>query len=356
MEMQDLDPKDVLEVKDIIGILEAWRHVGGTVVRFRPIKEARQKILTSKTRARHPILLLTSEELIRDVSNKFFLFFSEEIVLFRMASKVPPGLEHFSRLNQAIWFHQPNTVSSTEPALILLVGWMDATPRHMAKYAAGYEKLYPSARILIITTTQIDAAFRTHTANLNRIKPALNVLYTLPPSAKLLVHFFSNGGGFTTTMIAKAYKERMGRTLPVTAMILDSSPGRATYEATVRAFSVALPNNIILRTIGNLILRIFFVLYKLGYLLQGKMDLVDQARMDLNDKSIFDTDAPRMYIYSVADNMVAWQAVEEHGDEAQSLGYTIDREKFLESGHAAHLLVDADRYWATVKRLWGSVS
>ncbi|KAE8452021.1 hypothetical protein EG329_002186 [Mollisiaceae sp. DMI_Dod_QoI] len=273
-----------------------------------------------------------------------------------MASKVPPGLEHFSRLNQAVWFHQPTTISSTEPDLVLLVGWMDATPRHMAKYAAGYEKLYPSARILIITTTQVDAAFRTHAANLNRVKPALDILYTLPTGAKLLLHFFSNGGGFTTTMMAKAYKEKMGQILPITAMVLDSTPGRATYEATIRAFSVGLPKNIFLRTFGVLFLHVFFVLYKVGYWLQGKSDLVDQARMDLNDKSIFDTDAHRMYIYSVADDMVAWESVEEHGEEAKSLGYTVDREKFLESGHAAHLLNDPDRYWATVQRLWRSVS
>ncbi|CZR66230.1 related to indole-diterpene biosynthesis protein PaxU [Phialocephala subalpina] len=273
-----------------------------------------------------------------------------------MTSKVPPGLEHFSRLNQAIWYHQPTTTSTTEPDLVLLVGWMDATPRHMSKYAIGYEKLYPSARILIVTTTQVDAAFRTHAANLKRVKPAVDILYTLPHDTKLLVHFFSNGGAFTTNMMAKAYKEKMGRALPITAMILDSTPGRATYEATIRAFSVALPKNIILRILGILFLRVFFILYKLGYWLQGKMDLVDKARMDLNDKCLFDIDAPRMYIYSVADDMVDWRFVEEHGEEAKSLGYTIDREKFLKSGHAAHLLIDPDRYWETVQRLWSSVS
>jgi hypothetical protein len=49
----------------------------------------------------------------------------------------------------------------------------------------------------------------------------------------------------------------MGRALPVTAVVMDSSPGRATYEATVRAFAVALPKNILVRLIGILVLRIF---------------------------------------------------------------------------------------------------
>lgn len=269
-----------------------------------------------------------------------------------MALKVPRGLEHFSRLNQSVWYHQPTSTSSTQPDLVLLMGWMDATARHLSRYTAGYEKLYPSARILVITTSQIDAAFRTHSANLKRVKPALDVLYTLQPGAKLLVHFFSNGGGFTTTMIAKTYKEKMGQALPVSAMVLDSTPGRATYKATVLAFSVTLPKNIILRTLGILAFSIFFWIYRFGYFIQGKMDLVDQTRTDLNDKTLFDTDAPRMYIYSVADPMVAWQSVEEHGEEARSLDYNVDREKFLNSGHVTHLLDDQDRYWATVQRLW----
>ena len=148
----------------------------------------------------------------------------------------------------------------------------------------------------------------------------------------------------------------MGQALPLTAVVMDSSPGRATYEATVKAFAVALPKNILARLIGILLLRIFYVIYQMVYWLNGQDDMVEQARKQLNSKALFDVDAPRMYIYSVADDMVDWRFVEEHGEEAKMLGYTIDREKFIESGHAGHMLVDEKRYWTTIQRLWSNVS
>jgi hypothetical protein len=275
-------------------------------------------------------------------------------------SKSPKALEHFSRLNQAVYLHQPpanaGTGTSNGPDLILLLGWMDASPRHLSKYTTGYEKLYPSARIVAVTTSAIDAAFRTHAANLNRVKPVLDILYTLPPDAKLLVHFFSNGGAFTNLLIAKTYQEEMGRPLPATAIVLDSTPGRATYAATIRAFSVGLPKNVIVRAICLLILRVAWALYLLSYIIRGAEDIVDQARRYLNDKTVFELDTPRTYIYSVADDIVEWQDVEEHAKDAQGLGYTVDLVKYQASGHAAHMMSDEKRYWAAVQRLWDSVS
>jgi hypothetical protein len=270
--------------------------------------------------------------------------------------KVPPGLEHFSRLNSSIWYYQPTSrTPSNDPDFILLLGWMNAQPRHIAKYTARYEKLYPSAQILAITTSSYDAAFATTAANIKRISPALETLYILPPNSKLLLHFFSNGGGFTTALFAKCYKEKMGRPLPVTASVFDSSPGKVRWQALARAFAVALPKNIILRTIGILLLQFIFPLFKLGNLLTGQEDLVEKTRRELNDKTLFNLNAPRVYIYSIADDMVAWQDVEEHGDEASNLGYTVNQEKFLTSSHAGHLIEDPKRYWRIVQRLWSMI-
>ena len=192
-------------------------------------------------------------------------------------------------------------------------------------------------------------------ANVKRIGPILEVLYKLPPDAKLLLHFFSNGGSFTSILIARKYREKMGKLLPTTVVILDSTPGRVTYEATVRAFAVALPKDPVIKVIGILGIRIFFWLYYFVYLLSRKLDLVAQARKDLNTKTLMDADTPRLYIYSEADDMVAWQFVEEHIEEAKNLGYRVDREKYLESSHCGHMMTDEKRYWTAVQRLWSTV-
>jgi hypothetical protein len=272
-------------------------------------------------------------------------------------SQIPPGLEHFSRLNASIWYHQSTArTPSKDPDFVLLLGWLDAKPRHIAKYASGYKKLYPSASILAITTSTYDAVLSSNAANIKRISPALDILYTLPPNAKLLLHFFSNGGGFTTVCIARCYMKEMGKALPVTATVFDSVPGYVRLQAQARAFMVGMPKNMILRAIVALIWYISYPFFKLKYLLTGTVDVVKDMRLATNDKSLFDLDAPRVYIYSEADDMVEPKDVEEHADEAKALGYTVSREKYLTSGHAAHMIQDPKRYWGIVQRLWSTVS
>ena len=157
-------------------------------------------------------------------------------------------------------------------------------------------------------------------------------------------------------IIARKYQEKMGKPLPTTAVILDSTPGKATYEATVRAFAVALPKSLVVKALGISILRIFYWLSRLYYFVMGEFDLVERVRLDLNTKSLVDVETPRLYIYSEADDMVAWQFVEEHIEEAKKQGYVVDREKFLESSHCGHLMIDEKRYWEAVQRLWSKVS
>ncbi|KAF4635038.1 hypothetical protein G7Y89_g3073 [Cudoniella acicularis] len=272
--------------------------------------------------------------------------------------KKATGLDHFSRLNPAVFLHQPTTTSKThDPDLILIAAWMDASPRHISKYAGIYEKLYPSARILVVTTNSLDAAFRSKAANENRVKPILEILYTLPADTKLLLHFFSNGGTYTSTIIARKYREKMGQPLPVSAIVLDSCPGHPIYEATVRAFTVGLPKGLLAQTIGVSVFRVFLFLYMAVHVLLRKKNVVERAREELNDKTLFELDAPRMYVYSIADEMVEWKDVEEHADDARSRGYTVEiMEKYIESGHAAHMVSDEKRYWSAVQRLWSTVA
>jgi hypothetical protein len=138
-----------------------------------------------------------------------------------MSSAIPTGMFHFLRLNNAVYLHEPTEKrkSSDEPDLILLVGWMGASLRHLTKYKTSYERLYPSARILVVQTEAVHF-FLTRSGNLKRVAPVLEVLYGLPPGSRFLLHFFSNGGAWTTSTIANAYQEKTGRPMPANAMIL----------------------------------------------------------------------------------------------------------------------------------------
>ena len=269
------------------------------------------------------------------------------------------GMEHFTRLNASVYLYEPTSTYgklSNAPELILIAGWMNASLRNLAKYTSGYEKLYPSARIVIITTSTLNAALSTHAANLKRIAPVLELVYGLPSNAKLLLHCFSNGGGWTTTLLAESYRMRTGRPFPAIAMVMDSTPGKNSYKATVGAFVVALPNNILLRVVGTWILKLFWMLYRVAYWISRRDDLIMQMRKSLNNGRFFDLDTPRLYIYSDSDPFVAWEFVEEHAKEAKGMGYDVSKERFVESGHCFHLPFDEDKYWGAVISLWSTVS
>ncbi len=82
---------------------------------------------------------------------------------------------------------------------------------------------------------------------------------------------------------------------------------------------------------------------------------MESARRSLNDEKLFGKEGRRLYVYSTGDDMVRWQDVEEHAEEAREKGYAVDLEKFGKSGHAAHLILDPERYWRAVERVWGMV-
>jgi hypothetical protein len=222
-------------------------------------------------------------------------------------SKASSVLEQFTRLSTSVYLHEPTSKHDpNSPDLILISGWMDARPRHLAKYTHGYEKLYPSARIILISTTGRDCALSTHTWNLKRISPVLEIISHLPSDAKILLH--------------TAYFEQTGRLLPVTAMVLDGSPGRTTFKDTVAAFAAILPRNVFVRLLGIFAIRVIYGLYMFAYMVLRKKNLIDALREDLNDPKIFRRKVTRLYIFSDGDEVVRKRDVVEHAVEAEGWG------------------------------------
>lgn len=156
-------------------------------------------------------------------------------------------------------------------------------------------------------------------------------------------------------LIAKTYREKMGKPLPVSAIIMDSTPGKVRLVGTVKAFSMIFPRNFILQVLAKATLAMLYVLFIGGYRLLGNPNLVDLVRGALNNKDFFSRKVPRAYIYSEGDDLVLSKDVKEHADEAEGLGYPVLRENFGGSKHCAHMLEDEARYWGVVKRLWSGV-
>jgi hypothetical protein len=278
-----------------------------------------------------------------------------------MASKpVPAAFTGFRRLGSSTYLYRPPSTQESnsprnqaDPDLILLHTWLSADPRHIAKYISGYKKLYPSSHILILTTALPDATYASRASQLLRIGPVLSILKSSPPGTKILLHLFSNGGAFTSCLVAQEYKKATGKALPISSLILDSSPSYPWHWRTYTALALSLPQSPrILYYLLAGTLHIFLLLYRLSKIITWSDDLVTELRRDLNLGQYFALNVKRLYIYSKEDKMVWWEDVVDHAVEAKEKGYKVQTELWSGSGHCGHLMIDEKRYWNVVKSLW----
>lgn len=267
----------------------------------------------------------------------------------------------FTRLSSVAFLYQPpkteygtangTTTSGPAPDLILFPSWMDAQPRHISKYLAEYQTLYPHSAILTINFS-IKHSLRLFKSN--QIKwygPVVDYLVSLPKSSTILLHQVSNGGSFCIVAVASLYRERTGQALPLTAQVLDSTPGQPSFLSDIDAVVVGFPPNALIRAIGWALI---FTLSALSYLflfVMRREHMVVIVRKQLNNTEIL-RKAPRAYIYSKEDTMVAMTAVKRHVEESRALGWKVRDEEFKGSKHVAHMMLDRERYWEIVKAVW----
>ncbi|KAK1146384.1 hypothetical protein N8T08_003171 [Aspergillus melleus] len=284
----------------------------------------------------------------------------------------------------------PQTITPPPP-LILLCTYLNASTAHINKYASFYKRLFPTSRILLVTTFSEHFLFQSSRSWTTDLDPAVTALLALSgqdqnhvqrqdqrhdrgigtekEGQKILIHVISTGGATAAMKIAEAYKARSGATLPIAKMVLDSCPGVQGWGSTVGAFSVGLAASgsshaaplswgwffgRVEALVMGVALRVFFGLWFLVESLMGIENVVGVVRGKLNDKTLFRDDATRSYIYSGKDEFVRAQDVEEHADEAERRGYEVLRVRYGDSGHAGHLLQDEGRFRASVLHLWDS--
>ncbi|KAH8427780.1 uncharacterized protein LDX57_005486 [Aspergillus melleus] len=274
----------------------------------------------------------------------------------------------------------PQTITAPPP-LILLCTYLNASTAHINKYTSFYKRLFPTSRILLVTTSSEHFLFRSSKSWTTDLDPAVTALLALSGQGqgqdqrvgtekegqKILLHVISTGGATAAMKIAEAYKARSGTRLPIAKMVLDSCPGVQGWGSTVGAFSVGLATSRdgglggwdwVLGRVKALVmgvaLRVFFGVWFLIELVMSIENVVGVVRRRLNDKTLFRDDATRLYIYGGRDELVRAQDVEGHADEAEKSGYEVLRVRYGDSGHAGHLLQDEGRFRASVLHLWDS--
>ena len=272
-------------------------------------------------------------------------------------------LSHFTQINPSVFVYKPPrsttrteepTAKFSHPDIVLLLSWSGANIKHVAKYTPGYIDLYPAAQIVLVTSAFTDFVFGSSTSKKLQLEPVIQTL-TTNPEARILVHLLSNGGSHKLWRIAKLYQGTQGRLLPMHALVLDSAPGKTTFERSIEAIAYELPQAWYLRLPALSLLYLFLSILWIVLTVTGRTSTVDRVWKELNDPDLITVKAIREYIYSRADRLVFWKDVENHADEAEAKGYQVRKEAFENTGHVAHMRVEPERYWSEVAALWNRV-
>ncbi|OAL03311.1 hypothetical protein IQ06DRAFT_105883 [Phaeosphaeriaceae sp. SRC1lsM3a] len=281
------------------------------------------------------------------------------------------SLPGFTFLGPSIYEYTPSSIYRSpytvekfdgEPSLILLCTWTGAQNRYIAKYTAKYQSLFPTARIMVIATTAKDLCFRNSKRKQQRLKPAVERISSLEylsacgNDAGTLMHVFSEGGSNKACELAEAYFAITGRRLTVSALCLDSTPGHPRYLRLCNALNKSLPPVPILRhtglLFGSAVLGAIWITYVgiKGY----ENNVITRTRRRLLDPTHWDLSAPRCYLYSINDELIAWKDVNEHVEASVHMGVPVTEVLFEHSGHVGHAREDPELYWNAVMATWRS--
>jgi len=251
---------------------------------------------------------------------------------------------------------------SDAPDLIILTSWTGALAKHISKYTTTYSQLFPHTPLLLITTTIADLTLRTTKHKLATLSPAVSYLRTVVASLdlnglspRLLLHAFSDGGSHKAVCLARAFLQSTGAPLPLAATVLDSTPGIPRYGASVDAFARSVPAPPALgRPLGAAVLGATWVFVRT--FAGRENNVIESTRRALNDPALWGAGAgggARTYVFSEADDVVAWRDVEAHAQQsAEELGLESLVVRFRDTGHCNHARGNEEFYWRAVLRTW----
>ncbi|KAJ3809428.1 hypothetical protein F5876DRAFT_43846, partial [Lentinula aff. lateritia] len=264
-------------------------------------------------------------------------------------------------------------------SIILVFGWMGAKLPHILKYTKVYEDMYPNATQIIVQS-EPHFFWSSKRTRMNNLVPAAEVLEAHGcngtrqesprdgNSPRILVHSFFKWQVAVMYTLGNLLRTRSGSSSGsressphVSAVVIDSCPGNASFRGAIQAFTAALPKNFFLR-----VPVIFFVtlLYGFGIIrhrIFGVRPIFERLKEGLLRKGSeggilpwMNEQTPRMYVCSKKDDLIPIDQIEEHVKEARRRGLNAKIEMYEDTPHVAHARSYPERYWGAVKDLWVS--
>ena len=278
-------------------------------------------------------------------------------------SPVFPG---FTALSDQAFFREGVEINEkpkhhvNDPTLVLLYGWGDGLPKHVAKYADGFRELFPYAKQVVVLSPISRAMFSDLRQRTQYMQPVLKAILNTARACdeRVLVHTMSNTGAVNYAATLNAYQETYGKALPHQLLIMDSTPGgtdlnRMNVSRWSRAMALGtagwFPWPFILT---QSIWAVFLCLNSAYSWLVGRESAGAWSVRAVLDTKYEVKEAHKLYMYSKEDEIIHWEDIEKHVAESRALGWQADTETFGGTGHVGHMRKFPNQYWAAIQKAW----
>jgi hypothetical protein len=87
----------------------------------------------------------------------------------------------------------------------------------------------------------------------------------------------------------------------------------------------------------------------LGY---NNLAMVMREYLNSVEPKFIRREARRCYVFSDGDEFILERDVEDHAQEAESKGLSVEKVKFAGTSHVGHMRSDPGRYWEIVEQTW----
>ncbi|KAL3481563.1 hypothetical protein BJX99DRAFT_218507 [Aspergillus californicus] len=288
-----------------------------------------------------------------------------------MASTFPG----FTPLSPEIYFREGLPTESPNPAhprVLIIFGWGDSQPKHIAKYAAGFQTLYPHTRQIAVLAPISKALWRTMAQRVEAMKPAIEATYPHPRprddttkereeqthDGNVMVHVMSNTGGINYAAALHAYRELYGRPFPHRLVVLDSTPGSTDLTfANMKRMSLAMALGTAAWFPWPISVTQYIwagSLYMLSAVetVMGVESAAVQSVKAIMNKDFLGVDTRQLFLYGRKDLIILWTDVEKHIAGARAAGWKTDQRVFEGSGHVEHMRTYPVEYWEAVRKGW----
>ncbi|KAK1834895.1 hypothetical protein QBC39DRAFT_181433 [Podospora conica] len=279
-------------------------------------------------------------------------------------------LDTFERITDQIFVQPspPNTpLDPSHPTTVVIYGWGDALPKHLAKYVSGYRALFPASRLVLIFSPILRALLAGLDARTQTMAPVLDAIYgpagtaAAPDRVRILIQVMSNTGGINYAATLNAHAARhAGAALPHALLVLDSTPGSTDFFPNIGRWSRALALGagkipIIPFAVTQAVAAGFLGALSLAGWLAGRTSAADFSVGAVNNPALCDVGVRRVYLYSKADDIIHWEDIEKHMAAGREKGYVVEGELFEGTPHVGHMRAWPEEYWGTIERCWGEV-